>query len=321
MIIKVKDTWGYLLYDTETHFFNCELREYIGELPYTTHPLVLNCYLTHKCNMFCKHCVAKDMSAYNKSDLNVGPDLVRRINDSPFFAVVLSGGEPLLPEKEEDLLFLIHHLKEKGIIIDTNGTIVPSEKLLSACRDKDVLFRVSLDSTRPEEEVSLRGSRKKKDSKKAYFLKLLNIQKLLKSNSPVTIQTVLHKTNSASMEFLLHQIKDWGIASWYIQRLIPTKNLPKAKGRKKEKFYLENDVYEDRLNKIQFLSEKVGLSCITKKDRRHNCVFIMVGDGDIFTSSDRDGERIFLGKIGEIRNYFEYVSASEHSSRYYSIGR
>ena len=36
---------------------------------------------------------------------------------------------PLIPEKEEDLLFLIKHLEKKGIIIDTNGTIVPSEHL------------------------------------------------------------------------------------------------------------------------------------------------------------------------------------------------
>lgn len=321
MIIKVKDTWGYLLYDTQSHYFSCDLKEDIGALPYTTHPLVLNCYITHKCNMICKHCVAKDMAEYNKSDLKVSPGLVKWINDSPFIAVVLSGGEPLLPEKEEDLLFLINNLEKKGIIIDTNGTIVPSEKLLSACMSKDVLFRVSLDSTRPEEEVALRMSREKKDSKKAYFSKLSNIEKLLESKSSVSIQTILHKTNSASMESLLHQLMDWGIGSWYIQRLIPTKNLPKAKGRKKEKFYLESDVYEDRLSKIQSLSEEVGVSCITKKDRRHNCVFIMVGDGDIFTSSDKDGERIFLGKIGKIQNYFEYVSASEHSSRYYSIGR
>jgi hypothetical protein len=66
------------------------------------------------------------------------------------------------------------------------------------------------------------------------------------------------------------------------------------------------------------VARRHAITCASKRDRRHNCVFLLVGDGAIYTQADKEGRKLFLGRLGEIKNYFEFVSASEHSCRYYS---
>jgi len=84
---------------------------------------------------------------------------------------------------------------------------------------------------------------------------------------------------------------------------------------------LKNEHYEERIRSIEQEAPRYGVRCFNKRDRRHNCVFLMVGDGQIYTQSDSGGEKISLGRIGEIKDYFAYVSSSEHSTRYYDVPR
>ena len=48
------------------------------------------------------------------------------------------------------------YVKGKGIIIDTNGTINPSNKLINILHRKNVMVRVSWDSIHPLRESQLR---------------------------------------------------------------------------------------------------------------------------------------------------------------------
>jgi len=125
---------------------------------------------------------------------------------------------------------------------------------------------------------------------------------------------VLHKSNQVSIQGIPEKLKEWSINQWYIQRLIPTSNFSK-----KEKAFLQTDEYETILDKLEKLCRFLGIQPFTKRDRRHNCVFLLVGDGQIYTQSEREGHKLHLGKINSVTDYFQYVSASDHSARYYEI--
>jgi len=226
-----------------------------------------------------------------------------------------------LPECESRLIGFIDGIKNKGIVIDTNGLNMPSSRLLKYLVNKNVLLRISLDSSLPEHELNLRvlpNDKNKHKSESAYYRKIDILEELMKDNVEVSIQSVLYKKNVDSIFNLIDYMKDRNINSWYIQRLIPTHKLaPTGKRGKDEPFFIETEVYEDAIVKLRRLSKKHNVKCITKKDRRHNCVFIMINSGLIYSTSDIGYGRVFLGKIGDIDNYFEFVSASEHSARYY----
>ncbi len=323
MIINNIETWGKIKYDTKTHIFRYVSTKNLIYQPYVSNPLVLNCYLTNKCNMSCLHCVAKDLKQYNDSDLVVTSDLIKRINNSKFLVIVITGGEPLLPEYEPALIKLINGIEDKGIIIDTNGTYFPSEEVRKIGKKKTVLFRISLDSVRDADEVQLRimpKDNKKKDmSKDVYWQKLNIIDQFCSYGSKLAIQSVLYKKNISSIKPIINQLQGWGIDLWFIQRLIPTNKVKETGKRgKDEPFFLPNEEYEKILWQLERDATTRGVKCVFKRDRRHNCVFLLVQNGFIYTSENNGRGRILLGKIGEIKNYFEVVSSSEHSTRYYS---
>lgn len=321
MLISRKESWGSILYDTSCHEFRYQLGAEIdlSQPPYVSAPLVLNCYLTHKCNLLCRHCVARDMATYNQENLVVTPELITQINQNPAMVIVITGGEPLLPVNEVPLRSLISGLKDKGIVVDTNGTIRPSSSVLHLLKRKNVLVRISLDSMRPQDEICLRCRGNEKESKDYYLQKLDNISYLAKSGVKLALQSVLHKKNYNDIKAIAEKMRSWNIRLWYIQRLIPTRTIHPSREKRKEKYFLDTQVYEKTIDDIEKVSLAYGIRCITKKDRRHNCVFLVVGNGDVYTSSDNTHNRVYLGKIGYIEDFFAFVSSSEHSARYYSL--
>jgi len=300
-------------YDIQNHRFVCEYQRSRDMVPYLTQPLVLNCDLTLMCNMKCTHCVARDMKRYVSGDLEVNEGLIEVINDSPFMVVVITGGEPLLPHCQTAMLKLVNGLRYKGIIVDTNGTIPPSEKVLELFIKKNVLVRVSLDSMRIQDEIRLRKSvGPKGSSEETYMQKLALIPRLCASGVKVAIQSVLTTVNSVSIQYIPQKLREWRIDQWYVQRMIPTSN------KEITERLTKNLCYEDTFDCLERSARLLGIRCITKRDRRHNCVFLMVGNGQIYTQSEMGGEKIYLGRIGEIGNYYEFVCAPDHSARYYS---
>jgi MoaA/NifB/PqqE/SkfB family radical SAM enzyme len=322
MIIPRKESWGEIRYDTVLHRFCLVPRKPSNELPFVSNPILLNVDLTFKCNLECMHCVAKDTARYlggiASSDLVVSDNLIKKINASPFMAIVITGGEPLLYEYQNNLYKLITGIKNKGIIIDTNGTIKPSTKLLRLVKKKNILLRISWDSPNPNEEYMLRKypTQMYKNPDEYIWAKEKLINFLVHNGISVAIQTVLHGKNYNDNNMLRFPYKmvKMGIREWYIQRFIPSYRLIRD-----NKYNIDIDLYNDAINKLSGISQRVGIYCFTKKDRRHNSVFILTKKGEIITQSEeRPGNKIYLDKIGKIRNYFEYVSSSEHSFRYYN---
>lgn len=316
MRIKRDHKFGQIGYNTSTNSFTYSLSKGFEKKPYPTLPLVLNVDLTFRCNMECVHCVARDMASLlggpDNADLRVTKGLIEKINSSPFMVIVITGGEPLLFDMEQSLINLIKGLKRKAIIIDTNGTIFPSPALLEIFRRKEALIRVSWDIPHPKEEAKLRRYPKGmyKSELECLNTKQSNIKKLVNSGVKVAIQTVLHRNNYNNNNLLIfpRKIKELGINDWYIQRFIPSRRTSRQDIGARE--------YERRFETIKNICQRTLLRCHYKHDRRHNSVFLLVCDGDLYTQSDTEpGGKIWLGKIDEV-DYFAFVSAPDHTDRY-----
>jgi len=281
-------------------------------------PVVLNCVLTLKCNMQCPYCVARDMRAYAREsdgNLSISDSLLARINASPFTAVVITGGEPLLPECESRLLRLVHGLQDKTITVDTNGTIEPSQRIRDSLREYDVLVRVSLDSLRIEDEQHLRRTAGAFSATlEAYKLKLRLIPFLHDNGVRVSVQSVLHGFNRQSIFDLPAQLQQWSLEDWYVQRLIPATAI-----RHDPTAFLSNDEYDHLFTDLAALSARYGIRCITKRDRRHNCVFLLIEDGELYTQGEPTQWKVHLGHLGDELDYFAHVSALDHCARYHDL--
>lgn len=325
MIITNAESWGEVMYDTKTHVFKVKSTQRPGltvdEQPYVQRPIVLNVDLTFKCNMECVHCVARDMAKQlrepSNGDLIITRDLIRRINRSPFMVVVITGGEPLLKEYEAALTELIDGIEHKAIIVDTNGTIMPSVELLKLFRKRNVMIRVSWDSLNPNDEAQLRKYPRRLYRGPAEYVEAKQrlIQMLIENRQRVAVQSVLHKRNYMvdSFAHFPYKLRDLRVDKWYIQRYIP------SHGPVVNRHYnLKFDMYEKWVGKSAARARAEGIRCYTKRDRRHNSVFLLVQDGDLYTQSDLvPGKKVYLGNIRDITHYFEFVSSADHSVRYY----
>lgn len=108
--------------------------------------------LTERCSLKCKKCAHGCYAVDNSLSKDLTLQQVFKSADSFFAKVdyikefVLIGGEPLLYKELGQAICYIgeKYRKQIGIYsITTNGTIVPSEEVLIACKKYHVLFRIS----------------------------------------------------------------------------------------------------------------------------------------------------------------------------------
>lgn len=314
MIIEKKEAWGKLTYDTSKHRFSLDHTNGKAATPYAKEPVVLNVYLTMKCNMNCMHCVTKDFD--RKDDLIVSTKLVDWINRSPFMVMVITGGEPLLPEYENQLIRLLEETHNKGLVIDTNGTIFPSHSVIETILNSSALVRISWDTTHPKGEmyfrhIKLLAERNYQENYEWYKKKRDMIQRFRSEGVNLAVQSVVHKKNLESIKGMPEVLREFSINQWYIQRFIPAH---KAIRKSLEVSSVE---YEQVIEKLTETCNNMKIECITKKDRRHNCVFMLVGDGLLYTQGEKPGQKLRLGTIDSDIRYFEYVSSADHAERYY----
>jgi len=107
-------------------------------------------------------------------------------------------------------------------------------------------------------------------------------------------------------------LDEHSIKKWYIQKFIP------AYKRRDETHALNITEYNQITSKLKTECEKFNIECFTKKDMRHNCVFLMVGNGTIYTQSQEPGKKIPIATINDPEiDYFIFVSDGDHAERYY----
>jgi MoaA/NifB/PqqE/SkfB family radical SAM enzyme len=318
MIIERKETWGKLTYDTSRHLFSYTQFNEKDAIPYAEHPVVLNIDLTMKCNMGCLYCVAKDFD--QAEDLVVSRKLLNWINESRFMVVVITGGEPLLPEYENQLITLLRETRNKGLIVDTNGTIYPSHSVIKTILGTNALVRISWDSTRSYDEAYFRRAKPntKPDDEinlEYYHKKIDTIRRLRNAGVNVAVQTVVQKRHLKNLYSIIdmpRMLRELSVSQWFLQRFIPSYKAT-SKG-----FEVSNEEYDKVTAKLIKKCREEKIECITKKDRRHNCVVLLVGNGFLYTQGQRPRQKIPLGTIDdpEIR-YFDYISSADHAERYY----
>lgn len=315
MIIKREENWGILRYDTLKHCFSYVKNDKNEATPYIRNPVLLNLYLTMKCNLTCMHCVTKDFPQLE--DFVVSTEMIKWINKSPFLVVVITGGEPFLPEYEDKLITLLKNVHRKGLIVDTNGTIKPSKSLIHAIIENNILVRISWDSVRVQDEIYFRhiksSTLKNLDLNKEYFQKKIHILKWFRTQGVnVAVQSVIHSKNQISITDFPNILHKFSIKKWYLQRFIPSYRATEIK-----KFGITNEKYDEIITSLIEKCNPKNIECIAKKDRRHNSVFLLVGHGLLYTQGEQPGQKIPLGKINNKISYFDYVSSPDHSERYY----
>ena len=310
-----KPTWGVLSYDTLRPAFTCIERQPRASEPYADQPVVLNIVVTRRCNMDCDYCVAKDFAGVEQEDLVLSQEMIRWLNSSPFMVLVLTGGEPLLPPYDAVSLQLIALVKNRGVILDTNGTLMPNRNALSQLRERRVMIRVSMDSVNPDWEIKrrqiVRGNKAKNLS--AYLVKVANIERFISSGICTAVQTVVWQKNSRGLYQMIDWLAERGIKRWYLQRLIPS-NRFKNPG---PKIALTPEEYYPLVADIAAKARSLGIECVAKMDLRHNSVFLLTADGTLYTQGPSPGQKVRLGTIRERIAYFDYVSAADHACRYY----
>lgn len=314
MIIEREEPWGKLCYDTLRHRFSYTPYENRNATPYAGYPVLLNVDLTFKCNMDCMHCVAKDFGP--TEDLVISKKLLDWVNSEPFMVVVVTGGEPLLPDYESQLISLLREIRNKGLVVDTNGTIFPSDSVIKTILATRALVRVSWDSTRSYDETYFRRAKAntrpdEKINLEYYRRKIEIIRRLRSAGVNVAVQSVIQNKNLYSIFDMPKALQALSVSQWYLQRFIPSH---KATGKS---FEVSNERYGEIITKLIGICREKNIECIAKKDRRHNCVFLLVGNGVLYTQGEKPGEKISLGPIDSEMGYFEYVSSADHAERYY----
>lgn len=178
-------------------------------------PILVNWNIIGKCINKCKYCYGKDIYEMpyimEKSDLDIIISNLKKIHPK---AIVISGGEPLL---HPELSYIIDSLNQfTGVIVDTNGILINDEYVELFSKHKTHI-RVSLDDHRESINGRIRVSRQYNSTSKI----INNIDKLLKNDIPVTVQSVLSPLNKDYIiefgEYLLNK----RIRNWRIHRLIP----------------------------------------------------------------------------------------------------
>jgi len=314
MIVERKEVWGKLTYDTSKHRFSYIQFNGKEATPYVKDPVVLNVYLTMKCNLDCMHCVTKDFQ--QKDDLEISTELIEWINRSSFMVIVITGGEPFLPEYENHLIQLLKGIHNKGLVIDTNGTIFPSPTVIEMILKTNTLIRISWDAIRPQSEMYFRHlkhltKRNFQENYEWYKKKQNIIQRFRSAGVNFAIQSVIHKKNFGEIRDMPKVLHKLSINQWYIQRFIPSHkaNL--------ESLEVDTIKYESLIQLLIEDCRDLNIDCITKKDRRHNCIVQLIGDGLLYTQGEKPRQKIPLGRIGSKIEYFNYISSADHAERYY----
>lgn len=115
--------------------FGVEKPTFQGEGPSCGHPALF--IRLSRCNLTCESCDTKetwDWSQFNPREVSTRrsvSDLAAWAKSSPVELVVITGGEPLLQQR--DLIPLVRRLLEEGrrVEFETNGTVMPDPALLA----------------------------------------------------------------------------------------------------------------------------------------------------------------------------------------------
>lgn len=117
-------------------------------------PILLQFELTHKCNVFCKHCY-NNSGTHNTCKDAMTPEKWKQfchyiVEKGGIFECIISGGEPLL--LGNDLFDIMDILHEDGtyFLLITNGFLLTEEKVKKLAKYHYKWIQVSIDGATAE---------------------------------------------------------------------------------------------------------------------------------------------------------------------------
>lgn len=287
--------------------------EFIEHLNFSeslSNPIVVGLQITDKCNLRCKYCIAKkDLKSFgfSKSNQTLIKNVIEKLTP---MAVWISGGEPSLNNDLTQIIELIQKTNaDVGIVVDTNGVLIP-DFIIDFAQQKNIYFRVSLDSHLPDIHNLTRG----------YFDKTCeSIIKLKKAKISFGIITVVHNSNLDSLLGLSiflknHEIKRQTLLELRIGFTESSDKLIITNFEKANKIL--NDLFQ--LNKTNEIFTTFIKGTINKSS------IIISPDGEIFTSNPNTGDKYTLcSSLNEFdQNSWKHLATIDekaHRAKYLGI--
>lgn len=250
-------------------------------------PIAVGVMITHKCNLSCAYCLAKqeisDMISFKQTD-----KLIQYIVDAAPFIVMVSGGEPCCYPQLADFVTTLANLGTT-VFVDTNGTKIydllqNNLNFRNIVSQKRVIIRISLDSYEENIHNKYRGH---------YAETLKSIKMLISLGADVRINTVLHAGNIDSLENLACNIKILGIKNWYLLRL--------QQGFAPKELWVSSREERKVVQKIRDLTKSWhGFNVKFVNGNENYSSFIIDSFGNYFTSDTVTGKKIILGQVEQI---------------------
>ncbi len=221
-------------------------------------PKLLFIEITPECNLRCKQCFMWQLND-NENRLKER-DYIQLIDEfhgiNKNGAVILTGGEIFL--KSSLVFSILRKSNSLGIdtVINTNGTLIPSDKQFELVINGPQKLVFSLDSHKRELHDHIRGIKGTFDNAVSTIRCLIAIKNNNKlCNKKIYISTILHKENINEIDSMISFAKSLKVDGIVFQALTPT--LYGSKKVKKDMFF--NKFFfkkvDNALNKIDKLIE------------------------------------------------------------------
>lgn len=150
---------------------------------------------TTRCNLNCKYCL-RDFSKLNDIPLDLFEKILKESKEFRINYVALTGGEPMLHDKFQNLIEIIIE-NNFFYCINTNGTLIKKNIEVIKKSGKNLVdISISLDGSNKEKHESTRD--------KGSFEKIIeSIELCKKNNLPFSITSIINKNNLDEVENLV----------------------------------------------------------------------------------------------------------------------
>lgn len=261
--------------------------------------------LTSRCNLNCVYCYADDIKGSLSFDKAY--DICDTINNSSVLHLTLSGGEPMLFPDIDRIIRRID--SDISITIDTNGTFPEIiRKHARLFRDRDIIFRITIDSIDNMVLSSLRPSRTKED----YFQKIdETISFLIENNINVMVHSVVSQTNKDRLSFLADYLLEKRIYRWNLNKVLVVGDCDTdgIEISDEDFVFVTNEI-------IKSYGEKIDIEASYTVFTRS--VLIITPSGDMYTHDYLNGQRIQIESDCIQKNtIFDYLDKKNHYLEYF----
>ncbi|WP_186323884.1 radical SAM protein [Bacillus thuringiensis] len=205
-------------------------------------PLHIKWYITGKCNLRCRHCYLTDYT--KQMSFERIENFIKYFASKKVRGIGLLGGEPLIRDDLEDIVYLIS--KENIITkIASNGTLISADRAKNLVQNGCKQYQISLEGHSPEFSDPVRG--------KGTFEKSLKGASILKNEGAwVSFAVTISKQNAKYIEQIHNLALQAGIDQLKVAAFVPI-----GTGKMYQESYgLTRDIVVEVRNTLIYLKKK-----------------------------------------------------------------